>query len=196
MLDRLLERLRERLKSVDKQTAKIGAAVGMGIVCISGAGVYYSPYLMVNSLQNATENRNPDALSQAINFPELRSNFKASIKAQAIERITAAKTSQISKPNADRIEQTVNSLVDKLVTPEGIEQLLLDKFPGTKIDMSNLDRDLAKSQITMGYESFDRFVVHITDKVDRTKDVSLVLTRDGIGWKLSQIDISKLGDRT
>jgi hypothetical protein len=196
MLDRLVERFREGFKSVDKRTATIGAAVGMGIVGISGAGVYYSPYLTVNSLQNATENRNSGALSQAINFPELRSNFKASIKAQAIEHITAAKTSQISKPNADRIEQTVNSLVDKLVTPEGIEQLLLDKFPGTKIDMSNLDRDLAKSQMTMGYESFDRFVVHITDKVDRTKDVSLVLTRDGIGWKLSQIDISKLGDRT
>jgi Protein of unknown function (DUF2939) len=196
MLDRLLERFREGLKSVDKRTAIIGVAVGTGIVGISGAGVYYSPYLTVNSLQSATENRNSDALSQAINFPELRSNFKASIKAQAIEHITAAKTSQISKPNADRIDRTVNSLVDKLVTPEGIEQLLLDKFPGTKIDMSNLDRDLAKSQITMGYESFDRFVVHITDKVDRTKDVSLVLTRDGIGWKLSQIDISKLGDRT
>jgi Protein of unknown function (DUF2939) len=196
MLDRLAERFREGLKSVDKRTATIGAAVGMGIVGISGAGVYYSPYLTVNSLQNATENRNSGALSQVINFPELRSNFKASIKAQAIEHITAAKTSQISKPNTDRVEQTVNSLVDKLVTPEGIEQLLLDKFPGTKIDMSNLDRDLAKSQITMGYESFDRFVVHITDKVDRTKDVSLVLTRDGIGWKLSQIDISKLGDRT
>jgi Protein of unknown function (DUF2939) len=196
MLDRLLERFREGLKSVDKRTATIGAAVGMGVVGISGAGVYYSPYLTVSSLQSATENRNPDALSQAINFPELRSNFKASIKAQVTENITADKTSQISKPNADRIDRTVNSLVDKLVTPEGIEQLLLDKFPGTKIDMSNLDRDLAKSQITMGYESFDRFVVHITDKVDRTKDVSLVLTRDGIGWKLSQIDISKLGDRT
>ncbi|WP_309733290.1 DUF2939 domain-containing protein [Chamaesiphon sp. OTE_75_metabat_556] len=196
MLDRLLERLGERLKSVDKRTATIGAAVGMGIVGISGAGVYYSPYLTVSSLQNATEHRNPGELSQAINFPELRSNFKASIKAQAMAHVADDQTSQVSKPNVDRIEQTVNSLVDKLVTPEGVEQLLLDKFPGNKIDMSNLDRDLAGSQITMGYESFDRFVVHITDKVDRTKDVSLVLTRDGIGWKLSQIDISKLGERT
>jgi hypothetical protein len=196
MLDPLLERLQERLKSVDKRTAMIGAAVSTGIVAIAGAGAYYAPYLTVNSLQTATEHRNPGALSQSINFPELRSNFKASIKAQAIKQIAEDKASQISKPNADQIEQTVNSLVDKLVTPEGIEQLLLDKFPGTKIDLSNLDRDLAKSQITMGYESFDRFVVHITDKVDRTKDVSLVLTREGIGWKLSQIDISKLGDRT
>jgi hypothetical protein len=196
MLDPLLERLRERLKSVDKKTAIVGAAISTGVIAISGAEAYYSPYLTVNSLQNATENRNTGALSQAINFPELRSNFKASIKAQAIEQIAEDRTTQISKPNLDRIEHTVNSLVDKLVTPEGIEQLLLDKFPGTKIDLSHLDRDLAKSQITMGYESFDRFVVHITDKVDRTKDVSLVLTRDGIGWKLSQIDISKLGDRT
>jgi hypothetical protein len=196
MLDPLLESLRKRLKSVDKKTAIIGAVVSVGIAAIAGAGVYYAPYLTVNSLQNATEHRNPGALSQAINFPELRSNFKVSIKAQAIEQIAADRTSQISTLNPDRIEQTVNSLVDKLVTPEGIEQLLLDKLPGTKIDLSNLDRDLAKSKITMGYESFDCFVVHITDRVDRTQDVRLILTRDGIGWKLSKIDISKLGDRT
>jgi hypothetical protein len=196
MPDPLLERLRERVKSVDKKTAIIGATVGTGIAAISGAGTYYAPYLTVNNLQNATENRNPGALSQAINFPELRSNFKASIKAQAIEQIKDAKTAKIAPANAERVEQTVNSLVDKLVTPEGIEQLLLDKLPGTKIDLSNLERDLEKSQMTMGYESLDRFVVHITDKVDRAKDVSLVLTRDGIGWKLSKIDISKLGDRT
>ncbi len=196
MSDPLLKRLRERVKTVDKKTAIVGAAVGTSIAAIAGAGIFYAPYLTVNNLQNATEHRNPGALSQSINFPELRSNFKASIKSQAIEQIKEAKTAQIASANAERVEQTVNSLVDKLVTPEGIEQLLLDKLPGTKIDLSNLDRDLEKSQITMGYESLDRFVVHITDKVDRAKDVSLVLTRDGIGWKLSKIDISKLGDRT
>ena len=46
----------------------------------------------------------------------------------------------------------------------------------------------------MGYESLDRFVVHITDKVDRSKDVSLILKRDGLAWKLAGIDISKLAD--
>jgi Protein of unknown function (DUF2939) len=196
MLDPLLERLQKRLKSVDKTTAIVGAALGTGIVAICGAGAYYAPYLTVNSLKNATENRNAGALSQEINFPELRNNFKATIAARAIDRIEKDKTPQLPKPNPDVVAKTVNSLVDKLVTPEGIEQLLLDKLPDTKIDLSNLDRDLAKSKITMGYESFDRFVVHITDKVDRTQDVSLVLTRDGIGWKLSKIDISTLADRT
>jgi Protein of unknown function (DUF2939) len=196
MPEPLLERLRERLTSVDKTTAIVGAAVGTGIVTLGGAGAYYAPYMTVNTLQSAAEHRNPDALSQAINFPELRNNFKATIEAQAIEQIKDDKTSPVSSENADRVKQTVNSLVDKLVTPEGIEQLLLDKFASPKIDLSNLDKDVAKSQITMGYESFDRFVVHITDKADRTQDVSLILTRDGIGWKLSKIDISKLGDRT
>jgi Protein of unknown function (DUF2939) len=196
MPEPLLERLRERLKSIDKKTAIVGAAVGTGIVTLSGAGAYYAPYMTVNTLQSAAEHRNPDALSQAINFPELRNNFKATIEAQAIEQIKDDKTSPVSPANAERVKQTVNLVVDKLVTPEGIEQLLLDKFASPKIDLSNLDRDVAKSQITMGYESFDRFVVHITDKVDRTQDVSLTLTRDGIGWKLSKIDISKLSDRT
>ncbi|NJR32735.1 MAG: hypothetical protein HC778_07870 [Chamaesiphon sp. CSU_1_12] len=43
----------------------------------------------------------------------------------------------------------------------------------------------------MGYESFDRFVVRITDKVDRSKNVSLILKRSGLGWKLAGIDIAE-----
>ena len=86
----------------------------------------------------------------------------------------------------------MSSKVDKIITPEGIEQLMLDGLPENKLDLVDLDRDIAKSDIKMGYESFDRFVIRITSKVDRTKDVSLILKRSGLAWKLSGIDISKL----
>ena len=69
---------------------------------------------------------------------------------------------------------------------------MLDKIPEAKIDLGHLDRDIAKSDINMGYESLNRFVVHITDKTERDKDVSLILKRDGLTWKLAGIDISKV----
>jgi Protein of unknown function (DUF2939) len=191
MFDSLSERWRERLKAIDKKTIIITTAIGTGIMAIASGGIYYAPYFTINNIKNATENRNTDALSQEIDFPELRASIKAHIQAQAIKQV--AKDSTVATATTpELIEKTVNSVVDKLVTPEGIDRLMFDKIPEAKIDLSRLDKDIAKSNIRMGYESLDRFVVHITDKVDRSKDVSLILKRDGLAWKLSGIDISKV----
>jgi Protein of unknown function (DUF2939) len=192
MFDSLSEKLRDRLKSIDKKTMIITAALGTGIVATSGVGVYYAPYLTINSIKNAAENRNADALSQSINFPALRTSIKENIKAQALKKITEDSGIQTSKTTSELVEKTVNPVVDKLITPEGIEQVMFDKIPEAKIDLTQLDRDLSKSNISMGYESFDRFVVHITDKANRAKDVSLILKRDWLAWKLAEIDISKI----
>jgi len=192
MFDSLSEKLRDRLASTDKKTMIIAASLSIGIVAISGVGIYYAPYLTLNSIKNAAENRNADALSQSINFPALRMSIKENIKAQVLKKNAENETGQVPKLTAELVEQTVSPVVDKLVTPEGIEQIMFDKVPEAKINLTQLDKDLAKSDIQMGYESLDRFVVHITNKTDRSQDVSLILKRDGIGWKLAKIDISKI----
>jgi Protein of unknown function (DUF2939) len=185
MFNSLTKKLHDRFKSIDKKTAIVIAIAGTGIAAIAVGGIYYSPYQTISNMKNATENRNADALAQEIDFPELRVSIKKNVKAQVMKQMAGLATPEI-------VEKMVNPMVDKVITPAGIEQLMQDKVPGAKIDLSNLDRDLAKSDIKMGYESIDRFVVHITDKVDRTKDVSLILSRDGLVWKLSGIDISKV----
>jgi hypothetical protein len=177
---------------MNKKTIIIGAAVITGIVTVAGGGAYFSPYLTLNNMKNATANRNADALSKEINFPSLRLSVKDNVKAKVIEQIAAGGVPEASKMTPELVEKMVSPMVDKIITPEGLEQLMMDKIPGAKIDLANLERDMAKSDIKMGYESVDRFVVHITDKVDKTKDVSLILQRDGLAWKLSGIDISKL----
>ncbi len=168
------------------------ASIGTGIFAIAAGGACFSPYLTINNMKNATANRNADALSQEIDFPSLRISIKENIKAQVMKQIAGAGTPEMPKMTPAIVEKMVSPMVDKLVTPEGIDQLMQDKVPGAKIDLGNLERDIAKSDINMGYESLDRFVVHITDKVDRTKDVSLILKRNGLAWKLSGVDISKV----
>jgi Protein of unknown function (DUF2939) len=191
MFDSLSEKL-QSLKSIDKKTIIISAAVSTGIAAIAGGGAYYAPYLTINNMKNATTNRNANALSEEIDFPSLRVSIKENVKAQVMKQMAGSENPEAAKITPALVEKMVSPMVDKIVTPEGLEQLMLDKLPGAKINLAHLDRDIAKSDIKMGYESLDRFVVHITDKVDRAKDVSLILKRDGLAWKLSGIDISKL----
>jgi Protein of unknown function (DUF2939) len=173
----------------------IGSVIA-GVVAIASGGAYYAPYLTINNMKNATENQNIDALSKEINFPELRVSIKASVKAQVLKHVAGSAPDQAAsaKMTPELVEKMVSPMVDKIITPEGLDKIIHDQVPGAKIDLANLERDIAKSDIKMGYESIDRFVVHITDKVDRSKDVSLILKRNGLAWKLSGIDISKIVD--
>ncbi len=168
------------------------AAVGTGIVAMVGIGAYASPYLTLDNMKKATTNRNADALAQEIDFPSLRTSVKENVKAKVIAQMSGAGTTPIKGMNTAVVDKMVDPMVDKLVTPEGLGDLMQDKVPGAKIDLTNLEKNIADSEVKMGYESLDRFVVHITDKIDRTKDVSLILKRDGLAWKLSGIDISKV----
>jgi Protein of unknown function (DUF2939) len=192
MFDALLERLLQILVSIDKKAAVIGGAVTTGIALLAGGGIYSVPYLTLNTIKNATTNRNANTLAQEIDFPSLRVSIKENIKAQLIKKIAKTEADPTAKITAELVEKVVSSKVDKIITPDGLEQLMLDQLPETKLDLINLDRDIARSDIKMGYESFDRFVIRITNKVDQTKDVSLILKRSGLAWKLAGIDISKL----
>jgi Protein of unknown function (DUF2939) len=176
---------------MNKKIVIITAAIATGIMTIVGAGVYAVPYLALDNLKKATTNRNADALAQEIDFPALRTSVKENVKAQIIKQMAGGNTPGTGLDPA-AVDKIVNPMVDKLVTPEGLGELMMDKVPGATIDLSNLEKNIAASEVKMGYESFDRFVVRITDKVDRAKDVSLILKRDGLAWKLSGIDISKV----
>jgi hypothetical protein len=176
---------------MNKKQVAIGTAIVTAIAAVVGVGVYTAPYLTLDNLKKATTNRNPNALAQEIDFPALRSSIKANVKAKTIEQMAKGNT-PVKEVNLATIDKIVDPIVDKLVTPEGLGELMLDKVPGATIDLNDLEKNIAASEVKMGYESFDRFVVRITDRVDRTKDVSLILKRDGLAWKLSGIDISKV----
>jgi Protein of unknown function (DUF2939) len=195
MSDSLPQKLSKHLQSIDRPTVIISSVAIAGLVAIVGGGAFFSPYLALNNIKSATINRNADALAQEIDFPSLRVSIKENIKAQVINQISGSNSPESPKVTpalVAKVDKMVSPMVDKVVTPEGLDQLMQDKVPGAKIDLSNLEKDIAKSDVKMGYESLDRFVVHITDKVDRSKDVSLILKRDGLAWKLCGVDISKV----
>lgn len=159
-------------------------------VSIAGVLAYFSPYYVLDNLKRAITNRNPDALAQEIDFPSLRMSIKANIQALAVAKLTTDRTPPATTATA--VAKLVDPLVEQLVTPEGLGDVMQDKVQGAKIDFDDLDRKLAAAQVRMGYESFDRFVVRIVDKVDRNKAVSLILRRYGLTWKLAGIDISQV----
>ena len=119
---------------MDTKTIVIGASAIVGIVTIAGGGVYYSPYLTLNRMRNATENQNIDALAQEINFPELRASIKESVKAQVLKQIAGAESGtsagklSLPKITPEQVEKMVNLIFDKY----GLIDVLINNAAITK----------------------------------------------------------------
>lgn len=174
--------------NIDKKTGIIAAAVSVGVLAIGGGGsFYFSPYLALNQMKTAIVNRDAAALSKQINFPELRTSIKAGVRSQVLRLVTLAGT----EATPEMLEK-INREVDKKITPEGLDELMQDKIPGARLDVSELEKNIADSEIQMKYESLDKFVIIVTDKKDRAKTVNLTLNRTGFDWKLAGVNISKV----
>src|SRR5690606_11403299 len=68
--------------------------------------------------------------------------------------------------------------VDKYVTPEGIAELMR-RSEGS-------DGDADSIEASAGYRSLNRFAVVLTD-VEAGREVELILTREGLGWMLTEV---------
>ncbi|NJR32736.1 MAG: DUF2939 domain-containing protein [Chamaesiphon sp. CSU_1_12] len=123
MFDSLSEQLRDRFKSIERKTVIIGAAVSAGVVALAGGGIYYAPYFTIDNLKNATANRNTEALSESIDFPSLRMSIKENVKTQVLKQMAGSEAPTAAKMTPAQVEKTIDPVVDKLVTPEGIERL-------------------------------------------------------------------------
>jgi hypothetical protein len=83
----------------------------------------------------------------------------------------------------------IDRMADALITPESIAMMLTGQAPNAdaKVDTSPLTTDLDTS---MGYSSFNRFIVSVKKKGSTNAPISFVLARDRlVFWKLSGLQL-------
>jgi hypothetical protein len=149
------------------------------------------PYLTLLKLKNAVAERDADAVSECLDYPALRQNLKEQVE-RAIKTQVGAAT-PLAALAAGVAVSVADGLVDRLVTPEGLAELMAGQKPAlvsaTPGSSAPTGRGLLDGA-TYGYASLGKFVV---DVPTRGGNIRFVLTRSGIGWKLSRIDIPTIG---
>lgn len=175
------------------QKLAIGGAIAIGIAAIAGTVSYFSPYFTVENIKKSAADRDAEALVKYIDFPSLRTSVKENVKNRVmkeIEKRAATDKEATTAIGQQFVEKTVNPTVDKILTPEGISALIENRIPEAEFNFEELEQQAERSKMNMGYESLNRFAIHITDINDPDKKVIVVLKRDGLAWKLSEVDIS------
>lgn len=158
-----------------------------------GTWLYATPYLTIYSMKKAAENNDATRFSSYVNYPSLRESFKNTFKAAFNKELmkdsddglgVAGKAFGIALASA-----VIDPLVDSFVTPESLAMMMDGKKPkpnepNKKITSNDGEK---KSNISMGYDGIDYFVLDAKDNKDEIQ-FSFVFKRKGFwDWELTSI---------
>lgn len=162
-----------------------------------------SPYLALNNIKNAAQNKDIDTISAYVDFPSVRSGIKEQLKSELSKDIdlTQKDTNDFETLGAMMAIGMIDGLVDTMITPNNLGVLLEGKDFAKQLSQADdtlandddnqpasnaLDKDW---QIDTAYQSTNQFVVNITNP-DNGKQAQAVLQRDGLfGWKVVKLNL-------
>jgi hypothetical protein len=162
---------------------------------------YFAPYLVLHSMKSAMDAKDASKLALHVNFSAIKDNLKASFN----DKITA-QTAQNKSGNpfasagAAFATAAVGPMVEAMVTPENLAlvlqsaQALNGKQDASKDAAANgkPTSTEADNDMSMAYESFNRFAVTVTKKGEKDAadqpPLGLVLHRENLfSWRLSAL---------
>lgn len=152
-----------------------------------------APYLTAYQLQRAIVEQDREALGEYVDFPSLRESLKGELNAVMVREMPG-EGGAFAALGVALIGVVTDRMIDAYVTPAGLRALMTD--PGKQVELSrdapavlsgtSTLSDRLDMDIEMGYRNLGRFDIVATSK-GTGDQVSFVLRRSGIGWKLAEV---------
>ncbi|MCD9027638.1 DUF2939 domain-containing protein [Luteimonas sp. BDR2-5] len=172
-----------------KKLAWSSAIVAVLLLAYTAAG----PFLTINAIRAAVQAEDSRALSKQVDFPALRQSLRLQL-ADAMVRGAGAdvQSSLLGAIGLQLAGSAVGSGVDLMVNPVGLSALMRGRRIwnlSTGAPLLDDGGDATQTDLLADaryrYHSPSRFTATVRD--DRGRPIVFVLTRKGIGWKLSDI---------
>lgn len=170
----------------------LGALIAV-IVVLVGGYYYASPYLALNTIKKAAQAGDSDTVSKYIDYPSVRQSFKDQMNAMMAKELMNQDTDGFAALGAMLASTMVDKMVDGFVTPEGMTLMLKGKnLKDAEQDYQDTQtaetQEQPKPEYEAGYTSLNDFEVVIKDQ-DQSKEVKVLMVRDGLSWKIHKIAV-------
>lgn len=185
----------------NKTIGVVVVALGLLILGIVATFSYLSPQRTLQSIKDAIQANDTEALRELVDFDSVRSMLKEDLKASAANITQAESGSSDFSPLALTLSSVaVDSMVDAIVTPPGLiniiskGQLGQDSIPANGVTPASKIPSKPKELIVEGrYEGLSRYIFSVRHDDERPEDaLGFFLRRNGIfTWKLTRMSISK-----
>lgn len=157
------------------------------------AYVAAGPYLTVRAIRVALQANDANALADNVDFPELRASLKAQLEDRLARRIDPElPSSLLGSVGLSMASGVIDGAVDAMVTPPGLGALMQGRVLWSRFDGAIGSRVKGRpplQDLRYRYESPSRFTA--TTRTASGAPVVLVLTRHGLRWRLSDLQLPR-----
>ncbi|MXO73727.1 DUF2939 domain-containing protein [Altererythrobacter aerius] len=179
---------------------KLLAAVAVVAIVLAGVAWYFaSPAYAMSQLKSAAESGDAAALEDRIDFPKVRESLKTQLRAAMATELARPemKDNPFGALGAMLAMGMVYGMVEGFVTPEGMSAMIAEgrmQRPGQSPAPAPADGAADRQPVdwTVDRDGFDRFTATPVTP-DGGPAPSLVFERDGLGWKLSGLELPAEG---
>ncbi len=159
---------------------------------IAGAGGWYffSPGYAMSQLADAAREGDEDQLRQRVDFPRVRDALKADLRAKLASTFASDETEGFGKLGAALGMAMIDPMVEGFVTPESIGSMVRNgklNRPGEQQD-AEAKSPSGEAEWAIERDGISRFKAKPVAK-DVENPPALVFERDGLGWRLVEIDL-------
>lgn len=163
------------------------------LVVILGGYIAAGPYITVAAIRDGIANNDAEKLAENIDFPLLRQNLKdqlnASAKAESDRR--SSDNNIFSALMSGFKTKLIESMVDSIITPEGLADLVAGKKSLTQDTTSSAEPEKKRQDVfkdaRFTYDSLDSFSIWIPNA--KNGEMRLVLQRRDLTWKLVNLTL-------
>lgn len=156
-------------------------------LCLAAAWLYFSPYLAYREVTRAAERGDVEALNQVVDFPALRTSFKENVRTAVAREISGDAGNPFAAVGGVLAGLVTGPVIDAAVTPSGIAALTKGDDPRDGERDENAGEPRTDVERDRRYEGTNRFAVRYLDRETGAEQYALILTRDGLRWKLSGV---------
>ena len=152
------------------------------------------PYLTVRAIRVALQANDATALADNVDLPALRSSLKAQLEDRLARRVDPElPSSLLGNIGLSMASDVIDGAVNAMVTPLGVGALMQGRVLWSRFDGvaagSGLPGSPPLQDVRYRYESPSRFTA--TTRTSSGAPVVLVLTRHGLRWRLSDLQLPR-----
>lgn len=167
----------------------IFSAVVLVLLATASGWYVLSPGYAMSQLAEAARDGDEQQLKERVDFPRIRESLKSELRAKMAAELASPNTEGFGKLGAAIGMAFVDTMIDGLITPESIGAMVRSgkmQKPGNADSTDNMETSAPEWTIERNGLSGFRATPQ-GEKV--TNPPSLVFERDGVNWKLVEIDM-------
>jgi flagellar basal body-associated protein FliL len=168
----------------------------IGFALLAAVGWFFAtPYLAVKNMKDAADKRDAATLSTYVNYPALKENLKTTFATSMNAKAEDKSGNPLAGFGAALATAFLSPMVDAIVTPENLAMMMSGQKPkaaGGATEPVTQDATAKKQDepdISLGYESLNRFAVNVTPKDKPEQKTKLIFLREGLSWKLNNVEL-------